>query len=92
MGTIGLVCVIAGLVILVLLVIVGFVLAHSIVGMQMVMSLLQLTPALTYLVFIGGFLLVGLLIGAGLVMNGLIYDRLEKLYRLEKKKRRAPTE
>ena len=75
----GTICILLGLILLVLATFGGFLLSHAIISNELYMSLLGLSSGnKVYIIVVGACFAIGLLICLGLVMNGLIYNRLGK--------------
>ena len=82
----GTICILLGLILLVMSTFGGFLLSHSIVSNELYMSLLGTGNAATvYIAVVGACFAIGLLICLGLVMNGLIYNRVNKNYSMLKR-------
>ena len=79
----GTICILLGLIVLVLATCGGFLIGHAIASNELYMSLLALKGAASvYAITVGACFAVGLLICLGLVMNGLIYNRVSKNYEM----------
>ena len=74
----GTICILLGLIVLVLATFGGFLLSHTIISNQMIMTLLTLNASNTYIIVVSACFAVGLLICLALVMNGLIYNKVSK--------------
>ena len=75
----GTICILLGLILLIAATLGGFLLSHMVISNSLYMTLLGLQDGTTvYLVVVGACFLVGLLICLGLVMNGMIYNRVCK--------------
>ena len=75
----GTICILLGLIILVLATFGGFLLSHMVVSNQLYMSLLGVSSGgVVYAAVVGACFLIGLLICLSLVMNGLIYNSINK--------------
>ena len=75
----GTICILLGLILLVISTFGGFLLSHSIISNELYMSLLGVGSAnMVYAIVVGVCFAIGLLICLGLVMNGLIYNRVSK--------------
>lgn len=76
----GTICILLGLILFIGCTGGGFFAANAILSNQLYMTLLGTTSTTTvYIALVGLFALIGLLMCLGLVMNGLIYNRLNKL-------------
>ena len=87
----GTICIVLGLILLVLATGGGFMIAHMVASNNLYMTLLGTSSTgSVYIFVVGACFLIGLLICLGLVMNGLIYNRLgknsETLKRLKRNK------
>lgn len=75
----GTICILLGLIIFVAFAGAGFLVSNAVLSNQLYMSLLGMTdPTMLYVVIVGACAFIGLLICLGLVMNGLIYNRVCK--------------
>lgn len=76
----GTICILLGLIILLFMTGAGFFVSNMVLANQLYMSLLALSnTTIVYVVIVGIFFLIGLLICMGLVMDGMIYNKLNKL-------------
>ena len=81
----GTICILLGLIVLVLATFGGFLLSHEIISNELYMSLLGLSSGnKVYIIVVGACFAIGLLICLGLVMNGLIYNRVNKSHAMLK--------
>ena len=82
----GTICILLGLILLILATFGGFLVSHAIISNELYMSLLGLSSGgKVYMIVVGACFAVGLLICLGLVMNGLIYNRVSKNYDMLKR-------
>lgn len=82
----GTICILIGLITLIAFTGVGFLASNMIAANQLYMSLFKFSaPSEVYVLVTGVCAFVGLLICLGLVMNGLIYNRMCKNTALIKK-------
>ena len=76
----GTICILLGLILFIGCIGGGFFAANAVLSNQIYMTMLGITSSTTvYIAVVGLFALVGLLMCLSLVMNGLIYNRLNKL-------------
>lgn len=75
----GTICILLGLIIFIAFSGAGFLVSNAVLSNELYMSLLGLSdPTMLYVIVVGACAFIGLLICLGLVMNGLIYNRVCK--------------